>query len=398
MPAVQARIVNTDHENTTLSVYEDLPSLSWTFKRSDVSTASWTVPFSHLELDREGFGPKRTDFRIGVSVDNGVNWNTVHAGILGPVGLDTDKDSVDVAGVDWAEWLNQSYRFDGYQKDFETELIRKEDVAVVWGPGTDVNDIIDNLIANLCSGTELECVQITASYSGTGWTTVPVVSFTLSNQTIVLDEIKKLGELQEPDGYEFRMESNKVFKVFYGRQFKATPESSLPGKSRASFAPSLDNIRRLQWVNNGPKAITTVGMPITFPGQKGFSTYAPSVAVYRDWWQMIKVGGIKDIITADFGYIDSYTATYAYRDRFPLKNLTMTFDPTEVTPLNETNPHPYYWFENRTGYIIHVDSEDWWIDYWRINDYYWIIDQTLTHDDAGNWLCVVTLEQTNASA
>ena len=401
MGATLARVVNTDHNNQTLGVFTDLPHITWTFKRNDVSTGNWTIPLSHDNLTREGFGPKRTDFRIGVSLDNGVNWNTVHAGICGPVGLDTDKDSVEVTGVDWTAWLDQGYRFDGYQKDFANEKIRSGDVSFVWNPGTFASTIINDLVANLCSGTALQCVQIpTPLYYGTEWSTVPILAITIADQTNVLSEIKRLGELREPDGYEFVMGWDKYLRVYFGRQFTASPESVLPTNSVASFSPSRDNIQRLQWVNHGPKAITTVGMPITFPGQKGFSTYSPSIATYRDWWQFLKVGGIKDIVYyhGTGNYIDVYTDTYATRDRFPQKDLTITFDPTNVPVYGLMYGPEKYWFENRTGHIIHVDSEDWFIDYWRIDDYFWIVDQTLTCDDAGNWTCTCTLEDTNASA
>jgi hypothetical protein len=211
----------------------------------------------------------------------------------------------------------------------------------------------------------------------------------------VLGKIKSLGEYQEPNGYEFMMDWDKTLYVFMGRQFTATPESELPSSTAAYFAPSLDNIIKLKWLNSGPKAVTTIGAPIAFPAWKGFSTYAPSTLVYRDWWQITKVGGTKDIIEGaeQHAYVDAYTDAYGTRDRFPQKDLSITFD-----PVGYPGPDPTFWFSNRTGYIIHVDSEDWWVDYWRVNDYFWIVDQTLTCDDAGNWLCTCTLEDTNAAA
>jgi len=396
-----ARIVNMQHDGTTESIFEDLPNLTWTFKRSDISSASWTIPLSHINLVRaggaSGFGPKRTDFRIGVSSDNGFNWNTVHAGILGPVGLDTDKDAVECSGVGWLAWLEQPFRLSGYTMDFATDTIDKTDVIRTWVVPTPVEEIITELVDNLCSGTVLECVPITVQFIGTTWSPDPITDVTIGATGTVLSKIKELGELQEPKGYEFMMDWDKTLYMFLPRQFEATPEYMLPSISAASFAPSLDNIISMKWLNKGPKAITTIGMPITFPGQKGYSTYEPSKLTYRDWWQMVKVGSIKDVITGDSTYVDSYTDTYATRDRFPQRDLTITFDPTAV-PVGYPEPDPKFWFSDRTGYIIHVDSEDWWVDYWRVNDYFWIEDQTLTCDDTGNWTCTCTLEQTYAAA
>jgi hypothetical protein len=213
----------------------------------------------------------------------------------------------------------------------------------------------------------------------------------------VLGKIREISELKEPLGYEYMMDYDKTLYVFSGRQFTATPEYILPLTSVASFAPSLDNIIKMKWLNKGPIATTTIGAPIGFPARKGYSTYEPSALTYRDWWQIVKVGGLKNIISNPTGdYVDAYTDAYGTRDRFPQKDLTITFDPTAV-PVDYPDPE-IFWFKDRTGWIIHVDSEDWWVDYWRVNDYFWIVDQTLTCDDTGNWTCTCTLEQTYAAA
>jgi len=400
---IKARVVNTDHFNTTLTTLEDLPSITWTYKRSDMGSASWVVPLSHPNLegvtsdsgdpltvgpDVRGFGPKLTDFRIGVS-DTGSygTWNTVFGGICGPVGLDSDMSAVSVSGTNWLAWLEQPYRFPGYAQDWTTTTPTQADILKLWANTTDASVIIANLVANLWNGNQDESVHITTTFTGTDWSTYPFPQWKMIGENAtVLSMIKSLGGWVEPNGFEFYMGYDKILHIYSPRYRKGYPKSYVEAVSLVTFSPSNNNIIKLNWTNTGPKAITTIGMPAAFPAIKGYSTYAPSVAVYRNWWQLRSIGSTEDF--KDQHETDKLTESWGKQDRFPQKALTITFQPETLTPDN-----PSYYFYDKTGEIVRVQSENWFQPYLSIDAYFWIDTQTLACDDAGNWTCTCELEQ-----
>jgi hypothetical protein len=386
-----------DHNGQTLSILEEIPEITWTFKRSDIGSASWTVPLSHPNVERvtsndpllygvqpAGFGPKLTDYRIGVSEDNGVIWRTVHAGLCSSVEIDTTKDSISVAGVDWLAWLDQPYRFAGYAQDWLTQTPIANDIIKTWVNGENASVIADGLIQNLCNGPVAECVQITTSFTGTDWATDYVTWFMLGETDSVLAKLKGISNYIEPDGYEFYMGWDKLLSFYSPRMYLGYPALMVESVSLATFSPSNNNLLSVKWNNNGPIATTTVGMPPAFPAWKGYSTHDASKVVYRDWWQIKSIGSE----AKSQAVTNKLTHAYAAHDRNPQKDITITFQPESVNP-----GLPTRFFDNLCGNIIQVDSEDWFLPYHRINAYYWIKEQTLACDAVGNWTCTCVLEQ-----
>jgi hypothetical protein len=73
-------------------------------------------------------------------------------------------------------------------------------------------------------------------------------------------------------------------------------------------------------------------------------------------------------------------------DRFPQKELKITIKPDEFDPTN-----PTYFFSPLIGEALYVDVD--FPPYHRINANFWITAQEFHTDDAGNWLCDVSLQQ-----
>jgi hypothetical protein len=313
--------------------------------------------------------------------------------MLMPVELDSTSEGIPVAGLDWVAWLDQPYRFAAYAKDWETDVITKDDVIKIWAENQAISVIIDELVLNLCSASAMLCVQLDTAFFGDEWFVEPAISINLGEPS-VLNKIKELGALQEPLGYEFYLDApNKMLNFYFGRQFAGTPESAVIDACVTYFAPSIGNVIDMKWANNGPIAITTIGQPPQFPGFKGYSTYAPSALVYRDWWQFKSIGKALSKIARQKLYVDAITDSYGTHDRNPQKDLTITFNPCAPAGDDVIIETPLFWFQNRTGYIIHVDSEDWFLNYHRVDAFYWVAEQTLSHDEAGNWKCICKLEQ-----
>jgi len=326
-----------------------------------------------------GFGPKLTDYRIGVSKNNGNTWETVHAGFCAAVGLESDRSSVVVSGVDWLAWLEQPYRFNAYNSPGRTAA----DVAKVWAMQGQ-QTIIDNLVANLWNGNASESVHITTAYEPAVWLdSIPAAYIIIGDNGSVLDHIKNTGSFNEPYGFEFWMDWNKVLTFASPRR---TTYNNAVANSLGKFSPSEDNLIKASWSNTGPIATTTIG--------KGFglisdppSIYAPSIAVYRDWWNIREFGqNVKyKGLTTYQDFLQQITFSVGKHDRNPQKNLTITIQPEKFTGAD--------FFRNRVGEVIQVDSENMFMPYHRINAYYWIDTQTLASDGVGNWTCTLKLEQ-----
>jgi hypothetical protein len=388
---ISGRVVNTDHAGGTIDILEELPDLTYTFKRSDKGTASWSVPLSHPNLHYAestangptGFAPKLTDFRIGVSSDGGVNWETVFGGFCGPVGLKTNRSTIAVAGVDWLEWLNQPYRFTGYY-----DGMKSESSVVHFNVNDPQSQIITELVDNLC-GPEITSCDITTDYlpNAGAWATNIVVHIVIiGDNKNVLDHIKGLAAYNDPWGFEFWMTHDKVLTMYAPRRVTYNAATVTE-----SFKPSLDNLIDIDWTNNGPIGSSTVGESYSM---RIYDTYAPSQEVYRDWWYMHAFNNINLAIELD--QFDVATYAVAAQKRNPQKDLKIIIKPDDMMTDND----PLFWFRNQLGKVIDVKSEDMFMPYHRIDGKFWIDTQTLSNDNVGNWTCELTLEQiypTNAT-
>ena len=391
-----ARVVTTNHSGAMLGQpLRDLPEITYTFVRSGIGSASWSVPFSHPYLERNtsptSFGPKRTDFRIDISRNNGTSWGTSFAGICAAVGLDSTRSSVEVSGVDWLAWLDQPYRFAAYT---DPNARSAADVIEYW-IGQTQQVIINQLLANLWDGDVNNSVHITAAYAGSGWGTVPAAAIMIGDSSTVLSQIQKAGAYNDPYGFEYWMTSDKVMHFSSPRRmaYGTTPVFGFHGDTLvADVAETLQApFTHITWSNTGPQAVTTIGK---FFGALTAHSDAPvTAAKFREWWQIVALKDTDTLKQADLnsiasdyqGYINKLTEAIGKRDRYPKHTISITFQPDPITTMD--------FFDNQVGKIVWVDSGGVLLPYERVNAPFWIHSQTLRCDEVGNWLCDLVLEQ-----
>lgn len=372
------RVRNVDHLGSDISILDDLPELNYTFNISDVGTADWYVPLDHPNLGREDFAPKRTDYYIELSSNN-VDWVPVQGGICGPTNLKSGQQGVKVSGSDWLSYLKQPYFF-----DYDTSLVNLDDLkasdVAVWWVNESQQQIITDILAGMYDGTG-NTIQFTPQFiSSPYWSEVLVYIILRGDTTDALAHIQAVGSFIEPHGFEFICEPDKTVK-FYAPRYKIADATPL-----VTFTPSNTvGLLEIDWTNTGPKGTQTVGMPPGFPALQAFSEYTPSTAVFRKWLNLVQ---LRDTI---YTHEETLQATYAIgnRDRAPQKELTLSIKPDEYG----TGDHSALFF-NKCGEVIEIDSEDYFLPYWRIQAYFWINQQSFRKDDAGNWVCDLSLEQT----
>lgn len=402
---IDSRVVTIDRyvpggSNFTTTIWDDLPSIRYKFVLSDKGDASWEVPLSHTmlvpptapsaALDR--FSPISHDYRIGLN-PSGVGWETVHEGIIGPVGMKSDEQLISVQGFDYLWWLEQPYHFSGYSVAQTTWTAA--DVVKTW-VNQSQQQIITDLVANLYT-TNLQSVNILPVFEGSGWGEVLVDFKIIGETTNVLDMVKAIAELNDPYGYEFTMDVNPVsppnpfLSMWSPKRTIGTPS---PALIAGNFTPSTGDLIDIDWTNNGPKAITTVGLPPFGVAFVGYDTYTASKNTYRDWLQVTQFKDAFHFLSQ--ALVDSATASVGFLDRNPQKELTITIRPEEASinsTTNTPNLDPLFWFRNQCGFYVYVDSQDWFMPYHRIQSYFVVISQELINDNAGNWTCKLQLQQ-----
>lgn len=361
---INLRIVNTDHAGATLSVLQDLPDMGYSFALSDMGEANWVVPLSHPNLVRDQFAPKLTDYRLGITSDL-VNWYTIQGGICGPVGLKTGIQSVAVVGYDYLYYLNQPYPFDyasAYSSLSATDLIK------YW-----VTTNQQTVIAALVAASPL---SFTTSFSGTGWTEVMNYMIMYGDTVTLLDHVRAIGEMNQPKGFEFWCDYDRLIRFYAPRRNNA---SSTPIASFL-YVTGSNGLIDIDWTNQGPKATKTVGLSNGL--KRGFSEYTPSTAAYREWLELVQ---LRENLYKQTE-IDAATDSIGTLDRFPQKTIKITVKPDEVDPLDETA-----WFYNHCGKVIHVDSEDYFLPYHRIDTLAIITNQDFKLNN-GTWTCDISAD------
>ncbi|MEK9809924.1 MAG: hypothetical protein VW362_05720, partial [Candidatus Nanopelagicales bacterium] len=113
--------------------------------------------------------------------------------------------------------------------------------------------------------------------------------------------------------------------------------------------------------------------------------YAPSTATYRDWTIVRQLNRATSDLTDDDG-IEDMAEGGGYQDRHPQKELRLTIKPDLVDPSDELAM-----FSNQCGQALNVDYT--YPGYHRIDADFYITSQTFYSDDAGNFLCDLTLDQ-----
>jgi hypothetical protein len=296
------------------------------------------------------------------------------------VGLESDRSTVAVSGVDWLAWLDQLQRFPAYQSSLKTA----DDIASINVNQTQ-NAVITEILSHTWdAGNPNESVHITASFLPNLGAWAQTLLFHLAivgdNKTS-LDYIKEVGAYNEPYGYEFWMQHDKTLIMYAPRR-----TSYVSATSVQTFKPSLNNLKKMSWQNTGPAAVSTAGKSTAL---YEYDSYAASRLVYRDWWQVREYNNLNIQMDSTGNQLLAANDSVATHDRNPQHQLTLSFRPEDVP----TDGDDLYWFRNQLGKVIAVDSEDWFLPYHKIDGKFWIDQQTLKNDNVGNWDCELKLEQ-----
>lgn len=361
-----------DHDGDVLGTFP-LEEPTVTYRLSEVSDCKLSVALSHPNLTQDLFAPKRTDFILKLSTDDGATFSELMGGICDPVGLKTRDERVRFGGVDWLSYLKQPYHFEGYAIDPDTWVMN--DIIKFW-VNKSQQVIIQDVLDAMYDGTS-ETIQLTGIFSGTGWLqNIESQFIMIGDTTDALDFIRAVGGLVEPYGFDFTCDYDK--KIYFYAPRRVTAESAMP---IALFTPSGENgLLEIDWQNNGPLSTAAVGMPTA--ALMKYHSYAPSRVMFRKWLEIIPLNEYYrsnlevQQATNDIGGLHSN----------PQKENTITILPHYMDPFDET-----VGFYNHCGRVVYVDSEDAFLPYHVVDAPYVVTQQEITHQ--GDWVCKLTLDQ-----
>lgn len=363
-----------DHDGDVLATFPmEEPNI--TYKLSDIGENSLSIALSHPSLSPDLFAPRRTDFIVKLSTNNGGSFSEIQGGICAPVGLKSGMERVQIKGYDWLAWLDQPYWFRGYRIDPLTWIAT--DIIKYWVLESQ-QTIISDILTAMYDGTS-ETLHLTATYGGTGWIE-EVDSFfvQIGDTTNVLDLIRSVGQLVEPYGFDFWCDYDKLIRFYAPR--RVTAESAVP---IALFTPSAETgLVDIDWENAGPINTAAVGMPTA--ALMKYHSYAPARAQFRRWLEILQMN---DYIRSDFMAQQATNDIGGLRSN-PQKRNTITILPDRMDPFDET-----VGFYNHCGSVVYVDSEDMFHPYHTVDAPYVVTQQEISMDDAGQWTCQMTLDQ-----
>lgn len=362
-----------DHDGDVLGTFPmEEPSLI--YRLSDPGECGLSIALSNPFLSADLFAPRRTDYLVKLSTDNGSTFSELQGGICAPVGLKTHDERVRIRGLDWLCWLQQPYWFDGYAIDPETWT--QDDIIKFWVNKTQ-QQIISDVLDGMYDGTS-ETIEFSADFSGTGWLeSVNAQVIQIGDTTDALDFIKSVGQLVEPYGFDFWCDYDKLIRFYAPR--RVTAESAVP---IALFLPSGENgLIEIDWENAGPLSTAAVGMPTA--ALMKYHSYTPSRLMFRKWLEIIPMN---EYIKTDFMAQQATNDTGGLHSN-PQKKNTITILPDYMDPFDET-----VGFYNHCGSVVYVDSEDEFFPYHRVDAPYIVTEQEISQAE-GQWVCRMTLDQ-----
>lgn len=403
--AVLFRVQHLDHLGSVISTHTPVGgSLEWEFRANEVGEISYQIAQSDIEDQNLGalsFAPYRTDWRLQQKVGTG-SWESIAAGIHVPVNIHSDEDAVNVAGKDWAHWLEQPVWFDYYDFNWSqaglVHATRKDDIiedtndAGGWTPGA--NNIysgkavlafmpgaiqaamINELVDNTKRGTDY--VNISTVFTGTaGSGTLVLDSYVIffQDQSTVLQHINNVAALDNPYGFDWTMNANKQMEFFGPRKVVAQAPTPIWTITKDSILeqPIID----LDWTNNGPLGTHIVGLSRGSPSLWWYKKDQDSIDKFREWLKIEKVGD---------SYIKGPDMRYAVNGLqyiHPQKDITITILPEVVDPFEG--------FKNHVGDVVRVKWD--FPPHHEVNAYYWITGQRFHGDAPGNYMCDLALQQ-----
>lgn len=403
--AVQFRIQHLDHAGGVISTHTPVGgTLDWNYKVNEVGTISYQLAMEELEglsLPANSFAPYLTDFRLQMSVNGGA-WSGLMGGIHVPVNLVNDQDAVNVAGRDWAHWLEQPVWFDLYSVDWDTlgsgidYLLSDPDHFKITGATAGVVDKTQfGVLAFLNTCTQKTAVRtlIDTTKRGTDYVNInPIFNGNTASETLyvdpivisfedttaVLQHINNISQLSDPYGFDWTIHVDKSMEFFGPR--KIVEDAPAPIWTITDYStleqPAID----LDWTNNGPIGTHIVGLGIGSPALWHHKRDQQSVDKYREWLKLENVGD---------RYLKGWSIKHAVDGLqyiHPHKDIKLTILPEIINPSS-----PGDGFVNHVGDCVRI----YWnfYPYHAVDAYFWITEQHFTSDPAGNFKCELGLQQ-----
>lgn len=358
--------------------------------------------FSHMTalsnplLTRDIVAPKRNDYFLRLTENEGATFTDVQGGFLWNAGLKTDEYATRFGGITWDGWLEQSYPHD--REITQQDLLDDADVLTEmyiglptsphdWfddGSGVNQRIIIEDLIASLDDGSP-HAIALSPDFGGSHWVNVPTIveglpggeTFTIEpfDYSPIRGHINSLATLNDPWVPDFRCLPSKLLEFFFLKNKDPS------GETIPDFAVFDDEqIIDIDWHNLGPS-----GTYVTGWGEGNFpkwftTTHVPSEEKFRRWRTNHQLGpAYKTQEQIEQG-------TRAFADKYPQKDLTLIVKPEFLDPVDRTAG-----FRNVCGKIIDVDFD--FPDYHRIDAIFYIISQDIYSDGVGNWQADLGLQQ-----
>lgn len=318
------------------------------------------------------------------------------AGIHVPVNLVNDQDAVNIAGKDWAHWLEQPVMFEYYRYNWDqvgsTYVTRKRDIVkqsralsagvvqniaiMAFTPAASQATVVKTLIDNTKRGTDyVDINPVFTGSAGVGSLELSDYIISFQDETTVLQHINNIADLDQPFGFDWTMNSGKTMEFFGPR--KAVKESPTPIWTITQDSILEQPITDLDWTNNGPIGTHVVGLSQGSPALWAYKRDQDSVDLYREWLKIDHVGD-QYIKSADIKY-----AVSGLQYLYPQKDVKITILPEVIDPFEA--------FQNHVGDVIRVIWD--FPPYHKVNAYYWITEQRFSDDSSGNWKCELGLQQ-----
>lgn len=393
--SVLFRVLHLAHSGATVSTHTPVGgSLRWSYRANDMGDIDYTLPLSDPTITRDSFAPYYTDWRLQQQVSGGA-WEGIHGGIHVPVNVVSDADTVNVAGKDWALWLDQPPWFDGFSdadfsktvfddvfRQWNTPISRTVgsgfvDTPIVkaWYPPATQQDVITWLVNNLNRGTDF--VNISADFNGTGWSEVTdLVIIQFQDETTILSHINEIAAMDTPYGFDWYMGYGKTMHFFGPRKEVANSPTAIWTINETMV---LNPVDVLDWTNNGPLGTHIMGLGPGQPGIWRLHTDQDSIDRYRLWNRLERVGG--PFVYKTKGQIKYLTDGLQYIA--PQKDLKVTIRPEDIDPFEG--------FKNHVGDVVRFTWD--FPPYHQIDAFFWIVSQEFSSDPAGNFKCDLGLQQ-----
>jgi hypothetical protein len=405
------RIRHLNHSGGLIAQHQMVGgTLSYSFRAGSPGDISYQLANSIGGITRDAFASYKTDYMLQYQNPAGGAWENIQGGIHVPVNIKNDEDAINVAGKDWAHWLEQPYWFKWYAIDYTDDIAGKTardtildhshsyatgihvyDPAAVYYPPATFRQVLDHLVANtqpagrqaglgypgLSAG---KYVPLSTKYQAQiGTRELPpqatmVIMF--QDTTTVLQHINNLAAFGEPYGFDWTMNPNRVMEFFGPRkEVRYAPRPIWTITKDQIYGGLAENpLLELDWTNNGPLAAHLVGTSNGNPGPWWHKRDQESVDLYREWLRIETLG-------------DQYWRGPSMRHALdgldylhPQKDLRIVVLPSLLTD----------GFKNHIGDVVRLKWD--FPPYHEVNAFYWINEQT--YDSEGEeWKLALGLQQ-----